>query len=241
MFSGVLCASERVMSSSAAADREYCTPIGTIAEAALLAQQLPPNPQIQRLQYLTQRALVQLNGQHLVSSTQNFPLRFEHHGETMLISRTPRGGLRTGGTTVASATRATRPHVTTMNKKYNNLLANLATSMVQGLRAKLHSRPAFTMLRRSTSGRRSMMATMRSVLSKQGEGTVSTSTTMTMITTASPPSPPTSLTNPIPRSSNQLESPSTMASRTHASGSDATPLLSRFQRDPTPPKLSTSR
>jgi signal transduction histidine kinase len=31
---------------AAAADREYRTPIGTIAEAALLAQQLPPNPQI---------------------------------------------------------------------------------------------------------------------------------------------------------------------------------------------------
>jgi hypothetical protein len=29
---------------AAAADREYRTPIGTIAEAALLAQQLPPNP-----------------------------------------------------------------------------------------------------------------------------------------------------------------------------------------------------
>jgi hypothetical protein len=41
------------------------------AEAAILAQQFPPNPQIQRLQYLTQRALVQLNGQLPVSSTQN--------------------------------------------------------------------------------------------------------------------------------------------------------------------------
>jgi hypothetical protein len=33
-----------------------------------------------------------------------------------------------------------------MNKKYNNLLANLATNMAQGLKAKLHSRPAYTML-----------------------------------------------------------------------------------------------
>ncbi|RLM93145.1 hypothetical protein C2845_PM08G17390 [Panicum miliaceum] len=41
---------------AAAEDREYSTPIGTIAEAVLLAQQLPPNPQIQRLQYITQRA-----------------------------------------------------------------------------------------------------------------------------------------------------------------------------------------
>jgi signal transduction histidine kinase len=38
---------------AAVVDQEYCTPIGTIAEAALLAQQLQPNPQIQRLQYLT--------------------------------------------------------------------------------------------------------------------------------------------------------------------------------------------
>jgi hypothetical protein len=30
-------------------DQEYRTPIGAIAEAVLLAQQLPPNPQIQRL------------------------------------------------------------------------------------------------------------------------------------------------------------------------------------------------
>jgi hypothetical protein len=69
-------------------DREYRTPIGAIAEAALLAQQPSPNPQIQRLQYLTQHALVQLDGQHPVSSTRNLPSRFEHHGETALISRT---------------------------------------------------------------------------------------------------------------------------------------------------------
>jgi hypothetical protein len=54
---------------AAVADREVRTPIGTITEAALLATQLPPNPQIQRLQYLTQRALVQLDGQHPVSPT----------------------------------------------------------------------------------------------------------------------------------------------------------------------------
>jgi signal transduction histidine kinase len=34
---------------AAVADHEYRTPIGAIAEAALLAQQLPSNPQIQRL------------------------------------------------------------------------------------------------------------------------------------------------------------------------------------------------
>jgi hypothetical protein len=56
---------------AAGADREYHTPIGTIAEAALLAQQLPPTHGYKRLQYLTQRALVQLNGRHPVSSTRN--------------------------------------------------------------------------------------------------------------------------------------------------------------------------
>jgi hypothetical protein len=77
---------------AAVADHKYRTPIGAIAEAALLAQQLPPNPQIKRLQYLTQRALVQLDGQHPVSSTWNQPLRSERHGDIALVSRTPRGG-----------------------------------------------------------------------------------------------------------------------------------------------------
>jgi hypothetical protein len=67
-------------------------PISAIAEAALLDQQLPPNPQIQRLQYLTQRALVQLDGQHPLSPTRNLPSRSEHHGDTVLVSRTPGGG-----------------------------------------------------------------------------------------------------------------------------------------------------
>jgi hypothetical protein len=65
-----------------AADGEHRTPIGAIVEAALLAQQLPPNPQIQRLKYLTQRALVQLDGQHPLSSTRNMPSRSEHNGDT---------------------------------------------------------------------------------------------------------------------------------------------------------------
>jgi hypothetical protein len=78
----------------AVADREYCMPIGTITEAAVLAQQLPSNPPIQRQQYLTQHALVQLDGQHPVSSTQNQLLRSEQHGDTTLVSRTPGGGHR---------------------------------------------------------------------------------------------------------------------------------------------------
>jgi murein L,D-transpeptidase YcbB/YkuD len=77
---------------TAAEDREYRTPIGAIAEATLLAQQLPPNPQIQRLQYLTQRALVQLDGQHLMSSIQNMLSRSECHGDSTHVSGTPGGG-----------------------------------------------------------------------------------------------------------------------------------------------------
>jgi hypothetical protein len=86
-----------------------------------------------------------------------------------------------------------------------------------------------------------MKAVMRGVLLKQGEGTVPASTMTTTTATASPPSPPTSPTSPIQKNSNQLESPSTTVSRTRASGFDATPLLLKFQGDPTPPKLSTSR
>jgi hypothetical protein len=77
---------------AAATDREYRTVIGANAEVALLAQQLPPNPHIQKLQYLTQRALVQLDGQHPVSFTRNLSSRSERHGDTAVISRTPGGG-----------------------------------------------------------------------------------------------------------------------------------------------------
>jgi hypothetical protein len=56
------------------------------------------------------------------------------------------------GTTIASATRVTSPLVAMLNKKYNNLLAYLATSVAQGLKAKLHPRPAFTTLPRSILG-----------------------------------------------------------------------------------------
>jgi hypothetical protein len=118
---------------------------------------------------------VQLDGQHPVLFTQNLPSRSERHGETALISRTPRGGPGNRRNDSATVMRATSPCVATLNKKYNNL---------------------------------------------------------------SPTSQPTSLKNPIPRSLNQSGSPSTTASKTRASGSDATPLPSRFQGDPTPAKLS---
>jgi hypothetical protein len=77
---------------ASAEDWEYRTPIGVIAEAVLLAQQLPPNPKIQRLQYLTQRTLVQLDGQHPMSSTQNTLSRPERHGDSVHVSHTPGGG-----------------------------------------------------------------------------------------------------------------------------------------------------
>jgi hypothetical protein len=185
--------------------------------------------------------LVQHNGQHLVSSTRNLPSRSEHHGEIALISRTPAEGPGNW-----------RNHSRQHNKGQPSMRGNdeqevqqstcqPRTNMVEGLKAKLHSRLAFTTLPRSTLGRRSMVAATRGVLSKQGEGTVLTGTTTMMTMTVSPPSPPTSPTNPIPTSSNKSESPSTTVSRTRTSGSDATPWPSRFQEDPTLAKISTFR
>jgi hypothetical protein len=51
--------------------------------------------------------------------------------------------------------------VATLKKKYNNLLTYLVTSMMQGIKAKLHPRQAFTTLPLSISGRRSTMAARR--------------------------------------------------------------------------------
>jgi hypothetical protein len=66
--------------------------------------------------------------------------------------------LGTGGTTIASATRARSPRVATSSGRYNNPLAHLATGAMQGLKAKLHQRQAFMTLPRLILGRRSMMA-----------------------------------------------------------------------------------
>jgi hypothetical protein len=49
------------------------------------------------------------------------------------------------------------------------------------------------------------------------------------------------LRNPTPRILNQLGAPSMTASKTRTNGFDATPLPSRSQGDPTPPRHSTSR
>ncbi|RLN16083.1 hypothetical protein C2845_PM02G16510 [Panicum miliaceum] len=90
------------------------------------------------------------------------------------------------GTTIASATRtiqlamaiprASSPRVATWNKSCNNPLAHLATGAMQGLKAKLHPRPASKTLPRSILGRRSMMAATRGASSRHGEGTVPTGT-----------------------------------------------------------------
>jgi hypothetical protein len=72
----------------------------------------------------------------------------------------------------------------TMNKKYSN---PLATSVVQGIKAKIHSRPTFMTLPRSTLGRRSMKAAKHGMLLKPGEGTVLAGATTMMIAASSPP------------------------------------------------------
>jgi hypothetical protein len=69
----------------------------------------------------------------------------------------PEEALEAGGTTTASATRATRSRVATMNKRSNN---PLAISVVQGIKSKIHSRltsnqsesPSTTINRTRTSG-----------------------------------------------------------------------------------------
>jgi hypothetical protein len=143
-----------------------------------------------------------------------------------------------GGTTTASAMRATRPRVAIMKKKYNN---PLATSVGQSTTAKIQSRSTSMRLPQSTSGRKSTRTTTRGLLLKRGEGTILSGPTMMMTATASLPSPPTSPTSPTPKTSNQLESPSMTVSRTRAIGFVATPSPLKFQRDPTLQKLSTSR
>jgi hypothetical protein len=148
----------------------------------------------------------------------------------------PEEAMGARGMTTASASTATRPRVAIMNKRYNN---PLATSMVKGIKAKIHSSPAITTPPQSTLGRRSIKNAMHGLLLKQGEGTAPAGV-MTMTTaTASPHSPPASPTSPTQRTSNQSESPSTTVSRTRANGFDATLLLLKFQGDPTPPKCQT--
>jgi hypothetical protein len=141
----------------AAEDQEYDTPIGAIAKAALLVQQLPPNPQLQRLQYLTQRALVQLDEQNSMSSTRNTLSRSERHSESAQVSRTPGGGARPGGRgTTTSATKTIRaattiakgssPRVATSTKRCSNLRDHPAASTTKGLTVKPSLRLAYRTL-----------------------------------------------------------------------------------------------
>jgi hypothetical protein len=210
------------------ADQEYRTPIGAIAEVVLLAQQLPPNPQIERLHYLSQRALVQLDGQHPVSSTRNLPSWSEHHGETALISRTPGGGpgnQRNEGCQRNEGHPSVRGNDEQEVQQSTHQPRNQRGARSQGqapLKASLHNAPTIDLRQKIND------ATICGVLSKLGEGTVLASATMMTIVTASPPSPPTSPTNPIQTSSKQLESPSTTVSRTRASGFDANLLILKF-------------
>jgi hypothetical protein len=165
------------------------------------------------MQYLTQRALVQLNGKHPVSSTRNQPSRSERHGDTMLVSHTPGGG---PGSRRNDNRQRNKGHPSARGN--NEQEVQQSTLNQRG--ARHHGQDpleaTFTATPRSTSDGRSMMAATRGLSLKRREGTVLAGATMTT-------------TNPIQRTSNQLESPSTMVSRTHASGFDATPLLLKFQ------------
>jgi hypothetical protein len=213
---------------AAVADREYRTPIGAIAEAALLAQQLPPNSKIQRLQYLSQRALVQLDGQHPVSSTQNLPSRSERHGETAPISRTHRGGLanrrndsRQCNEGHLSARGNDEQEVQQSTRQPRNQLGARPQGQAP-LEASLHDAPTIDLRKKindSHDARRIIKARRRDCTGRCHNDNNSD---------RFPPSPPTSPTSPIQRSSNQSESPSTTVSRTRASGFDATPLLLKF-------------
>jgi hypothetical protein len=123
-------------------------PISTIAEAALLAQQLPSNPQIQRLQYLTQHALMQHDGKHLVSSTQNQLSRSEPHGDIALVSRTPGGG---HGSRRNDNRQRNEGHPSARGNIEQEVQQPPTTSRGQGTTAKIYSWPTFMMLPRSTS------------------------------------------------------------------------------------------
>jgi hypothetical protein len=89
------------------ADREYHTPIDAIAEAALLAQQLPPNPQIQWLRYLTRNIHYPPLG--------TCPRDLSAMVTLCRLVAPPEEAPGTGGTIIASATRASSPCVATAN------------------------------------------------------------------------------------------------------------------------------
>jgi hypothetical protein len=220
------------------ADREYHSPIGAITEAAVLAQQLPPNPKIQRLQYLTQRVLVQLDGQHPVSSTRNQPSRSKRHGDTALVSRTPGGGLESRRNDNRQRNEGHPSARGNNEQEVQQSTRNQHGARHQGqdpLEANLHDAPTIDLRQKINEGRdaRSVIESRRRDRTDNFHDDDNSD--------RFPPSPPASPTSPIQRTSNQSESQSTMVSKIHASGFNTTLLLSKFQGDPTPPKLFTSR
>jgi hypothetical protein len=74
-------------------DRQYNTLIGNIAEAALLIQWLPQNPETERLLQLTQCAIIQLDRREPMPSLQRTCSRSEHQESSIpQVSRTLGGG-----------------------------------------------------------------------------------------------------------------------------------------------------
>jgi hypothetical protein len=70
-------------------DRQYNTPIGNIAEAALLIQRLPQNPKTERLLHLTQRTIIQLDQRDPMPSLQRTRSRSGRHESSIpQVSRT---------------------------------------------------------------------------------------------------------------------------------------------------------
>jgi hypothetical protein len=169
------------------------------------------------------------------------PSRSERHGDTALISRTPRGG---------PGNRRNDSHQ--RNEGHQSARDNAEQEVQQSMRqprnqhgarsqgqappkASLHDPPMIDLgqkINDNCDARRIIEARRRDCPYGYHDDDDNDRFL---------PSPPTSLKNPIPRSLNQSESPSTTASKTRASGADSTPLPSRSQGDPTPPKHSTSR
>jgi hypothetical protein len=223
---------------AAVADCEYHTLICAIAEAVLLAQQLSSNPQIQRLQYLTQCTLVQLDGKHPVSSARNQLSRSEQHGNTALVSCSPRGG---HGSRRNDNRQRNEGHPSARGNNEQEVQQpprNQCGARHHGqnpVEANLNDAPTVDLRQNINEGRDSWL-----IIKARRKDHFGGTTTMTTAT-VSPPSPPASPTSPTPRTSNHSESPSMMISRTHASGFVVTPSPLKFQGYPTPQKLSTSR
>jgi hypothetical protein len=124
---------------------------------------------------------MQIDGKNPISSTRNTLLRSQRHGDSHRSVAPLEEDSDSGGTIIASATRtiklvvaiarASSPHVVMSTKRCNNIHVYPAAGMMQGLRAKLNPRPAYRMLLRLISGRRSTTVTTHGASLRQGEGT----------------------------------------------------------------------